>query len=34
MIINCYKGKEDPLSRYNDHGLKLFDQALKLILRV
>ena len=33
ILINCYKGKEVPLSRDNYHGLKLFDQAPKLIAR-
>ena len=31
IIIDCYKGKENPLSWDNYHGLKLFEQALKLI---
>lgn len=31
IIIDCYKGKENPLSWDNYHGLKLFEQAFKLI---
>lgn len=30
IIIDCYKGKENPLSWDNYHGLKLFEQAFKL----
>jgi hypothetical protein len=33
-IINCYKGKGDPLLRTNYRGLKLLDQMLKLTERV
>lgn len=30
IIIDYYKGKEDPLSWNNYHGLKLFEQAFEL----
>ena len=33
-IINCYKGKGDPLLRNNYRGLKLLDQMLKLLERI
>ncbi|KAI8485234.1 Kinesin-like protein kif22 [Branchiostoma belcheri] len=33
-IINCYKGKGDPLERGNYRGLKLLDQVLKVVERV
>ncbi|KAI8516232.1 Kinesin-like protein kif22 [Branchiostoma belcheri] len=33
-IINCYKGKGDPLERGNYRGLKLLDQVLKVVEKV